>query len=93
VYSPEAREFLKGVKRMQQWWVGRQQALKLHGPDSLARNPREVAHLRFDFRGTRAAPLYNLPCERKLALIAWASGATLVLLVVLMLLHGCTQGF
>jgi tetratricopeptide (TPR) repeat protein len=92
VYSTEARKFLAGVKRMQQWWPERQQALRLAGPDSLARDPRATAHVRFDFRGTRSAPLYSLPCERRLALLAWAGGASAVILVVLLFLRACTQG-
>jgi tetratricopeptide (TPR) repeat protein len=91
-YTSEARNFLHSVQRMQDWWPRRQQELRMHGPDSLLRDPRDCAHVRFDFRGTRAAPLYNLPCERRMAQIAWAAGAASVILLVLFLMHACAQG-
>lgn len=88
-FSPEAREFLGAVRRMLHWWEQRQRELKLSGPDTLLRDPGKTAHVRFDFNGTRGAPAYSLPCERRLAQLAWAGGVALALLVLLVLVRAC----
>jgi hypothetical protein len=91
-YSAPARELRSAVTRMQKWWEQRQTDLKLCGPNALARDADRVAHLRFDLRGTRAAPVYNLPCERRFEALNWVAGAAAMIAVVLILLRSCSYG-
>ncbi|MDQ3024504.1 MAG: hypothetical protein M3R04_09005 [bacterium] len=90
--SPAARELKHAIARAQKWWETRGPDLRLHGEDALMRDCSQCAQLRFDMRGNRTAPVYNLPCERIWSLIVWAAGISAFIAGALLLLRACTQG-
>jgi hypothetical protein len=90
--SPAAKALRRSIEQAQEWWQTRPGELLLSGGPELARPCPDCAHLRFDLRGNRAAPVYNLPGERRLERVSWVVTAALVILLALTVLRACSGG-